>query len=119
LFDDLAADPIGQLAKQRAIKSELATKGLDRMLVDAQGYIQGGAPTGSEQAVGLYEQVMAQLSPDVVKALHQPTLEAARADEKAGRLDEAALRFQDLFADFFAEPIAAESGRGTVEQRIR
>ena len=98
--DSVGSDPIQYVASTRTLRVEIVEKELNQALIDAQGYVLGGALNGNEKAVQIYTSVLERLTPKARSALHQPTLASAMAAKQAGRLEEAALRFQALFADF-------------------
>ena len=80
------------------MESELLQK-----LTDARGYLEGGSPNGSEEAVRLYQEVLKQLSPGVLQQLNQELLElldTANKDAQAGYSDNAARRYRALFGAY-------------------
>ena len=85
---------------QYDIMNELRTKGLLKKLNDAQGYVDGGALNGDEEALKLYHEVINQLSQDALSRLNKDLLAAAQKDDKEGNTDQAARKYQALFADY-------------------
>jgi len=95
-----AIDPIARLSRQRVLRAELITMGLQQDLRDAQGYFDGGALQGSRQAVEIYSRVVDRLSHTALEGLDQAILATARSNAKEEKFDDAARRFKALFADY-------------------
>jgi hypothetical protein len=79
---------------------EQVESGLLQKLNDARGYLEGGSPNGSEEALRLYQAVLGQLSPGALQQLNQELLDAANNDAQAGYIDQAARKYRALFGAY-------------------
>jgi len=86
--------------EQADIMTEMRNMGLLRKLNDAHEYIDGGAPNGDKEALKLYHEVIAQLSPNFIEKLDKNLLSEARNAEKEGFIDQAVRKYRALFADY-------------------
>src|SRR5262249_53691658 len=57
-----ASSAVERIVHQRTLRLALASNGLYQKLIDAQGYVLGGAPNGSREAIGIYHDVLRELT---------------------------------------------------------
>lgn len=98
-----------RVSTTRQLRAELGTPDIRRMLEDADAYVRGDASNGATEAVRLYSEILKRLSPEARSALRAENLAAAQREYAAGRVDEAAIRFKDLFADLGITDEASDS----------
>lgn len=81
------------------ILAELRSKGLLKKISDADGYLAGRNDFGSEKALQLYREVLAELSSDTKQRLDAELLRGVEEDLRSGHRDTALLKLQAMFAE--------------------
>ncbi len=91
----IAGNGVGNLQ----IVAELRRKGLLKKLGDAEGYLSGRNDFGSEKALQLYRDVLAELSSDAKQHLDADLLRGVEEDLRSGHRDAALLKLEAMFAE--------------------
>lgn len=84
--------------KYGSIEEEIRYKGITTDLQAAKNYAMvEGSPENKEKAFGIYQNILARLSPEAINELDQYLLSKANSDARAGNIDDALRKYEALF----------------------
>ena len=97
--------PVAPAEDRDFLLDELIAKGLRNTLIEASGYYDLGSPSGYEQALQRFREVVGQLSPRAISMLDQALLRSAEAAYQAGHNSDALDDYRALFEKYLPKDL--------------